>query len=95
MCFSSSIGSQRCRFEQEMPISGLVVQAQSGRAEAVAGRLKAFPELEVEPGVGDRLVVVMETANRKQDREVYERIKETEDVLALSLIYANFEDLES
>ena len=77
-----------------MPISSLIVQAQSGCAEAVAERLRAFPELEVTPGHGDHLVVVSETGNRKHDREVYSRIEETDEVVALNLIYANFEDLE-
>lgn len=78
-----------------MPISSLIVQARSGRVEAVAERLSAFPELEVSPGEGDHLVVVSETANRKQDREVYERIGDIEDVVALNLIYVNFEDQEN
>ena len=78
-----------------MPISSLIVQAQSGRVEAVAERLKAFPELEITPGDGDHLVVVAETEDRKHDREVYQRIEELEEVLALNLIYVNFEDLES
>ena len=67
-----------------MPISSLIVQAQSGRVEAVTKRLKTFPELEVTPGEGDHLVVVSETENRRQDREV----------LAVNLIYVNFEDLK-
>ena len=62
--------------------------------EAVAERLKTFPELEVTAGPGDHLVVVAETGNRKHDREVYRRIEDTEEVVALNLIYANFEDLE-
>lgn len=78
-----------------MPISSLIVQAQSGRVEAVTKRLKTFPELEVTPGEGDHLVVVSETENRRQDREVYRRIEETDDVLAVNLIYVNFEDLKS
>ena len=78
-----------------MPISSLIVQTQSGRAEAVAARLTSFPELEVTPGEGDHLVVVAETRDRKHDREVYRRIEETDEVLTLNLIYVNFEDLEN
>lgn len=76
-----------------MPISSLIVQAKTGRVEAVAERLRTFSELEVTPGEGDHLVVVTETADRKQDREVYRRIEETDDVVALNLIYVNFEDV--
>jgi len=78
-----------------MPISSLIVQAKSGRVEAVAERLKTFPELEVSPGEGDQLVVVSETSDRRQDKDVYRRIEETEEVVALNLIYVSFEDLES
>lgn len=78
-----------------MPISSLIVQAQSGRVDAVAERLKTFPELEITPGGGDHLVVVAETEDRRHDREVYRRIEETDEVLALNLIYVNFEDLEN
>jgi nitrate reductase NapAB chaperone NapD len=77
-----------------MPISSLIVQARNGHVEAVAERLRAFPELEVTGGQGDQLVVVAETENRKHDREVYRRIEHTEEVMALNLIYVNFEDLE-
>ena len=85
----------KIRGQSNMPISSLIVQAQSGRAEAVAERLRSFPELEITPGDGDHLVVVAETENRKHDREVYQRIEETDDVVALNLIYVNFEDLEN
>ena len=78
-----------------MPISSLIVQARSGRVEAVAERLKAFPELEVSPGEGDHLVLVSETRDRRHDRDVYSRIEETDDVVALNLIYVTFEDLET
>ena len=77
-----------------MPISSLIVQARNGRVEAVAERLRTIPELEVTGRQGDQLVVVAETGNRKHDREVYRRIEDTEEVVALNLIYANFEDLE-
>ena len=77
-----------------MPISSLIVQVQSGCGEAVTERLRAFPELEVTPGHGDHLVVVSETGNRRHDRDVYRRIEETDAVVALNLIYANFEDAE-
>ncbi len=76
-----------------MPISSLIVQARNGHGEAVAERLKTFPELEVTTGHDDHLVVVAETRDRRQDREVYRRIEETDEVLAINLIYVNFEDL--
>ncbi len=77
-----------------MPISSLIVQARNGRGEAVAERLKTFPELEVTAEQGDHLVVVTESKDRRHDRDIHDRIKATDEVIALSLIYANFEDLE-
>ena len=77
-----------------MPISSLIVQAREGRVEAVTKRLEAIPELEVSRGQGDQLVVVAEVPTRRQAHDLYDRIGATEEVIALNLIYANFEDPE-
>ena len=77
-----------------MPISSMVVRVQSGRGAQVASRIAALPSAEVTDIQGHELVVVSDTANREEDRRIWEEIEGLDNVLSTALVYHNFEDLD-
>lgn len=77
-----------------MPISSLIIHAAIGHADAVAQAIQIRPGVTVAETQGERLVVLTETANRDEDRHIWNELENTEHVVGVNLIYHNFEDLE-
>lgn|GEM_PF-1803525 len=76
-----------------MPVSGLVVSTKKGKAPAVAERLRALDRVQVTDLLRDSLVLVTETDSREADKALWSMLESVEDLVELSLIYHNFEDL--
>ena len=77
-----------------MPISSLIIHATVGHAGAVAQAIQTRPGVTVTETRGEMLVVLTETANRDEDRHIWNELENTEHVVGVNLIYHNFEDLE-
>jgi len=77
-----------------MPISGLVVQIDPARRDAILDALSRFDNLEIpKTPVDDRLVVVLETASLQEEEQLFLQLGELPGVRKVALSYHNFEDL--
>ncbi len=75
-----------------MPVSGLIVRTRPGVADAVSRACAALSCVEVTHVEDPALVVVTDGATEKEDRRAMEQLQSLEGVVAVELIYHNFED---
>lgn len=74
-------------------ISGLLVHARPGRAEALRTRLLDIPGLEIHAVTPEgRLIVTLENASDGDMADAFARVQAMPDVLSASLIYHHSED---
>jgi len=77
-----------------MPVSSLIVRTTAGAAPRAAHAVGALAGV-TSCAVDDTdLVVITETRATAEDEALWKRIEQVEGVLAVELIYHNFEDLE-
>ena len=78
-----------------MNISGVVVHSKPENANAVQQQLAEMPGVEVH-AVGDdgRMVVTVEDASDRQMADTVTGLQTMEGVIAASMVYHHFEDLE-
>lgn len=77
-----------------MPVSSLLVRTDPERAAKVAEDLGQVPGTEVTDIKGDQIVVVTDTRSAQEDRDLHEKLEDVPGVLAVTLVYHNYEDLE-
>ncbi len=77
-----------------MPISSLIVRTRKESTKSVAGILDQYPNVSVEDIHDDNIVIVTDTKEQKQDKELWKDIEGVSGVLQCDLIYHNFEDEE-
>jgi nitrate reductase NapD len=77
-----------------MPISSLLVRTLKERTQSVAKKINEIDGLEVTDIVEDQVVVVSDTQTAKQDKKLHEAVEAVPGVLAVTLVYHNYEDLE-
>jgi len=76
-----------------MPITSMIVKCREEKASSVAWTIAALPGATVSNVEGDQLVVITETTTREQDQGLWDRIEALPEVVALTVVYHNFEDL--
>jgi nitrate reductase NapAB chaperone NapD len=77
-----------------MPISSLLVKAQSKDVERIAGAIGAMPGAQVFRVAGEDIAVLTETTDRDEDKGIWDAVEALPGVVKIDLIYTNFEDLE-
>lgn len=78
-----------------MPITSLIVKVTEDDMDKTLSAIDGMEGVEVTDVKGNDLVVILDTASRKQDRELWQQLEELPGVHALNAIYHNFEDLEA
>jgi len=77
-----------------MPISGLVVQIDPARRDAILETLASFANLEVpETPAAEQLVVVVETPSLQEEEQLFLQLGEIPGVRNVTMSYHNFEDI--
>ncbi len=77
-----------------MPISSLIIRTQEEKTSEVADKLKDFKAVNVENIEGSNIVIITDTIEQKNDKELWSNIENISGVLQCDLIYHNFEDEE-
>jgi nitrate reductase NapD len=76
-----------------MVISGMYVETTKGQAKQVAEKLTEITGVEVHHIHDDvKVIITLETETVDQSYRTAETFKDIEDVLAICLVYTNFED---
>lgn len=77
-----------------MPVSGLVVNFDSAVTHhaATIDTIKAIPEVETGEAQGGRLAIVVDTASRSRDQEIWQMIEGLPGVVDLAIAFVGFED---
>jgi nitrate reductase NapD len=76
-----------------MPISGVVITCQAGRAKELSRSLNCIPGVEIHDSTDDStLVAVLEAATVTAEVELTKELMASEGVLDVQLAYHNFED---
>ena len=75
-----------------MPITSLVVECVPGRRPEVVREAERLPMTEVGEAVGDSFVVVLDTPDRRRDREAVDRLAALAGVVAAIPVFTNSED---
>ena len=76
-----------------MPISGVIVRTQPLECEAVAQRCQGLPQVTITHVQDDALVLVTDTPDAACERDVVGTLQRIDGVVAVEVIYHNFEDL--
>ena len=77
-----------------MPVSGVVVSCQQGRAEGIAGEISAMEGVEVHGVLPDgQIVAVIEADTVDDEVGLVSRLHEVDGVLSVRMAYHNFEDV--
>lgn len=77
-----------------MPVSSLIVSTQEHQAGRVAEAIDQMPSTSVCRVIQNDIVVLTETRDQQEDQRLWEQMKQIPGVLAVDLIYHNFEDVE-
>ena len=77
-----------------MPVSSLIVGTQEHQVGRVAEAIDRMPSTSVCRVVQNDIVVLTETRDQEEDRQLWNRMKQIPGVLTVDLIYHNFEDVE-
>ena len=75
-----------------MPISGVLLQCDPERLEAVRDTIGLRPAAEVRERLENALVVVTDTGNLDHDRAEVDALSGLEGVLAAHVVFSNIED---
>lgn len=78
-----------------MPVSGLIVRTRPSQARAVAHACATVPSVEVTHVDAAALVVVTQGNTEAADRQAMESLQKLAGVVAVELIYHNFEDVQA
>lgn len=77
-----------------MPVSGLVIQVDPARREAIISTLNTLAHVELtETPEGEALVAVLDVASMREEEELFKEINDIPGVRNVSLSYHNFEDI--
>jgi nitrate reductase NapAB chaperone NapD len=77
-----------------MPVSGLVIQCDSARRNAIISTLNNFDNVELtETPEGKPLVVVLDVATMREEEVLFKEINDIPGVHNVTLSYHNFEDI--
>jgi nitrate reductase NapAB chaperone NapD len=77
-----------------MPVSGLVIQCDSARRNAIISTLNNFDNVELtETPEGKPLVVVLDVATMREEEALFKEINDIPGVHNVTLSYHNFEDI--
>ena len=77
-----------------MPVSGLVIQIDPARRNAIISTLNNMDNVELtETPEGEKLVAVLEVASIRDEEALFKEINEIPGVSNVTLSYHNFEDL--
>lgn len=78
-----------------MNISGVIVHSRPEKMEAVQQQLNALPGVEIHAvGEDGRMVVTVEEASDRRMADTVNGLQDLEGVIAASMVYHHFEDLE-
>lgn len=79
-----------------MPISGLVVQIDPTRRDAILATLATFDNIDLpDAPATEQLVVVLETASLQEEEQLFLQIGKIPGVRNVALSYHNFEDISN
>jgi len=78
-----------------MPVSSYVIRCHADVREAVLARLASEPGVTVGTATREGIPVAAETPSTDAARALGERLESLPGVLSATLVYHNFEDLES
>ena len=77
-----------------MPVSGLVIQCDPARRNAIISTLNNFDNVElIETPEGKPLVVVLDVATMREEEVLFKEINDIPGVHNVTLSYHNFEDI--
>lgn len=77
-----------------MPVSGLVVTLDApvaNHSEAIEA-LKAIPEIEVGETAGSKLAIVVDSATKRRDQEVWNTVRDLPGVIDLAVALVAFDE---
>lgn len=80
-----------------MPVSGLVVTLDApvaNHSEATEA-LKAIPEIEIGVTAGSKLAIVVDSATKRRDQEVWNTVRELPGVIDLAVALVAFDEDDS
>lgn len=76
-----------------MPVSGVVIGCQQGRAEHVAGQISEMDGVEIHGMLPDgQIVAVVEADSVNDEVSIVSRLHEVDGVVTVRMAYHNFED---
>ena len=77
-----------------MPISSVIINASAGTAENVSAAVNELQGATVMEIRENSIIAILDTQDPKQDKNLWDQIKNTPNAINLDLIYHNFEDVE-
>ncbi|MBI2422368.1 MAG: chaperone NapD [Candidatus Hydrogenedentes bacterium] len=77
-----------------MPISGVILRTQPLTCPAVAQHCLLLPYITITHQQDDALVLVTDTPDARCERDIVGTLERIDGVVAVEVIYHNFEDLE-
>lgn len=80
--------------EEHVVISSLVVESLPEHREAIEAQLRTMEGVEIHGSEGGQIVITIECETTDESHGVANEITKLENVLAVNLIYVNFEDDE-
>lgn len=80
-----------------MPVSGLVVTFESAIANHVetTERIAKIPEIEIGEAVGGKLAIVVDSASRQRDQEIWQTVSGLPGVIDLAVAFVGFDEESS
>lgn len=77
-----------------MPISSLIIKTKPERAQAVVSHINTIQQAEIVEIQQPNIVVITDTTQRSEDKDLWKQIEAIPGVISCDLIYHNFEDEE-
>jgi nitrate reductase NapAB chaperone NapD len=77
-----------------IPISSLILRIGEGYSEAVRATVSSMEGVTISSEGENALAILSETVHPKEDKAIWAQLENIEGVLALELVYHNFEDME-
>lgn len=77
-----------------MPISGLVVTFASAVAEhgETTETIRKIPEIEIGDAQAGKLAIVVDSASRQRDQEIWQTVRELPGVIDLAVAFVGFDE---
>ncbi len=75
-----------------MPISSLIIRTDQTKTDMVRDVINQMGFVESTEVFNENIVVITETKTQREDKELFETLKEVKGVLQCDLVYHNFED---